>query len=131
MKDYKITLQPAKIDYLCYFLGTEEEQKTADERKKARAEELKRVIFAPGFIACEYFNEYGQRRILHRSTRPGVIYQLSYIDADGVPAMHENYINDGTGNPYDVGSIHDERELLQHFIHNSNEKTLNLHILTA
>ena len=131
MKDYTITLQPAKIDYLCYFLGTEEEQKTADERKKARAEELKRVIFAPGFIACEYFSEYGQRRILHRSTRPGVIYQLSYIDADGVPAMHENFINDGTGNPYEVGSIHDERELLTHFINNSNEKTLNLHILTA
>ena len=131
MKDYTITLQPAKIDYLCYFLGTEEEQKTADERKKTRAEEIKRVIFAPGFIACEYYNGHGQRRILHRSTRPGVIYQLSYIDADGVPAMHENFINDGTGNPHEVGSIHDESELLTHFINNSNEKTLNLHILTA
>lgn len=131
MKEKYITLQPAHINYLCYFLGTEEEQKTADERKKERAEEIKRVIFAPGFIACEYFNEYGQRRILHRSTRPGVIFQLSYIDADGVPAMHENYINDGTGNPHEVGRIGDERELIQHYTHQSNESPLKLHILTA
>ena len=131
MKDYKITLQPANINYLCYFLGTEEEQKTADERKKARAEELERLLFAPGFIAAEYVNEYGQRRILHHSTRPGVVYQLSFIDADGVPAMHENYINDGNGDPYKVGHIGDARELIQHYTHQSNEKPLTLHILTA
>lgn len=131
MKENYITLQPANINYLCYFLGTEEEQQEADERKKARTEELKRVIFAPGFIACEYYNEYKQRRILHRSTRPGVIYQLSFIDPDGVPAMHENYINDGTGNPQEVGRIGTESELIQHFIHQSNESPLTLHILTA
>ena len=131
MKDKYITLQPANINYLCYFLGTEEEQTEADRRKEARAEELKRVIFAPGFIACEYFNEYGQRRILHHSTRAGVIFQLSYIDADGIPAMHENFINDGTGNPGKVGAIHDARELIRHFTNQSNEKPLTLHILTA
>ena len=45
--------------------------------------------------------------------------------------MHENYINDGTGNPQEVGNIHDAAELLTHYTNQSNEKPLKLHILSA
>lgn len=131
MKETYKTLQPLNIDYTIFFLGTEAEQAEAEATEAARLEEIKSIITAPGFTACEYFNEYGQRRILHPSTRPGVVYQLSYIDADGVPAMHENFINDGTGNPENVGSINSAGDLYRHFLLQSNSRALRLHILTA
>lgn len=131
MTDKYLTFEPLQIDFNIYFLGTEEEQEEADQKQATRAADIERVIFAPGFIACEYVNSWSQRRILHPSTRPGVIYQLSFIDPDGVPAMHENYINDGTGNPDEVGKIHDRADLIRHFINNNNENPLTLHILSA
>ncbi len=131
MKDKYIIFEPLKIDFNLYFLGTEEEQEEADAKQATRAAELERVLFAPDFIAAEYINSWSQRRILHKSTRPGIMYQLSFIDPDGVPAMHENYISDGTGNPDEVGKIHDRAELIRHFINNNNENPLTLHILSA
>ncbi len=130
MKEIKIILEPANIDYLCYFFGTKEEQAAADARKAARAAELERILFAANFIAAEYINSYGQKRILHKSTRPGVVYQLSYIDPDGVPAMHENYINNN-GNPEEVGHIGTAADLITHYTNASNEKPLILRVLTA
>lgn len=131
MKENIKTFEPLKIDFNIYFLGTEEEQEEADAKQASRAAELETIIFSPDFIAAEYVNTWNQRRILHHSTRDGVIYQLSFIDPDGVPAMHENYINDGTGNPDEVGKIHNKSELIQHFINNSNNNPLTLHILSA
>lgn len=126
-----IIFNPLNIDFNIYFLGTDEEQAAADRIQEERAEELKRVIFAPAFIAAEYITPNGSRRILHRSTRPGVLFQLSYIAPDGIPTMHENFINTGTGNPHKVGSIETAAALIDHFVIESNETALNLHILTA
>ena len=131
MTENYIIFEPLKIDFNIYFLGTEAEQAAADRKQEERAEQIKRVIFAPSFIAAEYYTPNGSRRILHHSTRAGVTFQLSYIDAAGVAVMHENYITDGTANPYKVGTIESAAALLDHFIIESNESPLTLHILTA
>lgn len=128
MREATRTLDPLHISNTVFFLGTEAEQAEAEAKEAARAAELHEIITAPEFIALEYISYNGQRRILHRSTRDGVKYQLSYIDPDGVPAMHENYISLG-GNPYTVGHIGSERDLYRHFIHQSNEDPLVLRIL--
>ena len=130
MKEDRIQFAPLNISPLVWFRGTEAEQEEAEAKESNRAKDLEKIIFTPSFIAAEYTNGNGQRRILHRSTRPGVKYQLSFIDADGVPAMHENYISEG-GNPQEVGTIHSASELIQHFINQSNNSPLNLHIITA
>lgn len=123
------TLAALNISNTVYFLGTDAEQEEAEAKETARAAELAAIITAPNFIALEYTSYNGQRRILHRSTRDGVRFQLSYIDPDGVPAMHENYISEG-GDPYEAGHIGSERELYRHFIHASNSEPLTLTILT-
>lgn len=130
MKETTRTLTPLNIDFKVYFKGTEAEQEAAEAKEAARAAELEKIIFSPGFIAAEYINSYGQRRILHHSTRPGVVFQMSYIDPDGVPAMHENYISAG-GDPYEVGSIESREKLLRHYINAGNTTPLRLRILTA
>lgn len=123
------TLAPLLISNTVYFRGTLEEIQEAERKEASRADEIEKIITAPDFIALEYISYNGQRRILHKSTRPGVKYQLSYIDPDGIPAMHENYISLG-GDPYTVGHIGSERELYRHFIHASNTEPLQLTILT-
>lgn len=123
------TLAPLHISNTVFFKGTLEEIQAAERKEASRADEIERIITAPDFIALEYISYNGQRRILHKSTRPGVKYQLSYIDPDGVPAMHENFISLG-GDPYEVGHIGSERELYRHFIHASNSEPLKITILT-
>ena len=116
------------ISNTVFFKGTEAEQAEAEAKEATRAAELAAIITAPDFIALEYINSYGQRRILHRSTRAGVMWQLSYIDPDGVPAMHENYVDIG-GDPYEVGHINTESQLYIHFIHAGNSDPLTIRIL--
>ena len=125
MREETTTLAPLNISDTVYFLGTEAEQAEAEAKEATRAAELAAIITAPDFIALEYINSYGQRRILHRSTRPGVMWQLSYIDPDGVPAMHENFISTG-GDPYEVGHINTESQLYKHFIHAGNNNPLTI-----
>ena len=64
MKDNYIIFNPLNIDFNIYFLGTDEEQAAADRIQEERAEELKRVIFAPAFIAAEYITPNGSREEL-------------------------------------------------------------------
>lgn len=129
MNESKKTFPALHIDYTVFFLGTDAEQEAAEAKETARAAELEKIIFSGDFIAAEYITERGQRRILHHSTRPGVVWQLSYIDPDGVPAMHENFISAG-GDPYKVGSIGSREKLLSHFIHAGNNNPLSLRIIT-
>ena len=109
MTEQQITLEALNIDPKIYFLGTDEEQEKAEAKETARAAELEKIIFSEGFRAMEYINEYGQRRILHHSTRPGILFQMSYIGPDGVAAMHENYIQ--TGDPGEYVSIESRSKL--------------------
>lgn len=115
MKKYHF--EPLQIEPALFFRGTPEEIDRAENAEEAAAEALKAIIYAPGFKALEIHKERPTgtaREILHHSTRPGVLFQLSYIDPDGVPAMHENYIQ--TAPDAVPEAIHEERKLLAHFI---------------
>ena len=115
MKKYHF--EPLGIDPALYFRGTDEEIDRAQDKEETAAEALKAIIYAPDFSALEILKEYPRgtaREILHHSTRPGVLFQLSYIDPDGVPAMHENFIQ--TAPDAVPESIHGERDLLAHFV---------------
>lgn len=115
MKTYHF--EPLHIDPAVYFRGTDEEIERSQIKEETAAEALKAIIYAPGFSALEIRKERPTgtaREILHHSTRHGVLFQLSYIDPDGVPAMHENYIQAA---PDAVNeAIHDERDLLRHIV---------------
>ena len=115
MKKYHF--EPLKIDPVLYFRGTDEEIERAEKAEETAAEALKAIIYAPGFKALEIRKTYPSgtaREILHHSTRHGVLFQLSYIDPDGVPAMHENYIQ--TAPDAVPEAIHEERDLLRHIV---------------
>lgn len=125
-----IVLNPLKIDYTqIFFFGSDEEQAAAEATEAARAAELEKIFFDPAFVAAEYRTPNGARRILHHSTRPGILFQLSYIAADGVPVMHENFIE--TEKTAHHSAIDTKKELLNHFILESNETPLFLKVVTA
>lgn len=111
-----------------YFLGTDAEIEDAERLEAERAEEFGRLFFSPSFVACEYVKESGARRILHRSTRPGVMFQLSFIAPDGVPTMHQNYIK--TGSDAVPEAIHTGSDLLQFFASENIGEIISLRILT-
>lgn len=129
-----ITFPAQNISRTVAFDGTDAEIEAAEKIEKESAEKILSIINAPDFIALEYRIPYDNgdaRRILHRSTRPGVKWQLSYIDPDGIPAMHENYGNLGA-DPYEVGTIETEERLARHFVHRFLfEKSLTIEILRA
>ena len=115
MKQYHF--EPLRIDPALYFRGTDAEIESAQIKEETAEEAIKAIIYAPGFKALEIRKHYPSgtaREILHHSTRHGVLFQLSYIDPDGVPAMHENYIQ--TAPDAVPEAIHDERDLLRHII---------------
>ena len=122
-----ITLESLNLNTNIYFFGTDEAIEEAERKEAKQAETVAVIISAPGFIALEYKTESGARRILHRSTRSGVFWQLSYIAADGVPTMHENFLNT------DESSRNAEplRELLRHFVTLTLDRPQDLTILTA
>ena len=128
MKDYNTIYESLNIDSLLYFRGSDEEIKQAEARTKERAEQLQRVFFAPGFFAAELITGNGSRQILHRSTRDGVLFQLSFINADGLPTMHGNYI---TTEGAKEEAAHDAAELIRHFTDYNSRHALQLHIISA
>lgn len=129
MTEKKITIDALNIDPAIYFSGAEEDIQNAEKIEAARAAEIERLVFCPSFLAMEYRTHHGARRILHHSTRPGVAFQLSYIDADGVPSMHENYIR--TGEKADGAHIGNRAELLRHYVNQTLRKDITLTILSA
>lgn len=116
------------------FHGTDAEIEAAEKTEQKSTEKILAIINAPDFIALEYRENYPNgdaRRILHRSTRPGVKWQLSYIDPDGIPAMHENFGNLGA-DPYEVGTIETEERLARYFVHKFLfEKSLTIELLSV
>lgn len=130
MKENIITFKSLDIDPCYAFIFSDEEIEAAERKEAERAAEIERVFFAPGFIAAEYKHESGAREILHRSTRPGVYFQLSYIAADGVPTMHENYIKTEEKQTA-PGCIDSESELYNHFICYNLDESISFRVLTA
>lgn len=122
-----LTLKSLDINPNIYFFGTDEAIEEAERKEEEQAAAVSAIISAPDFIALEYKTETGAKRILHRSTRPGVFWQLSYIAADGIPTMHENFNNtdESTRNAAPI------RELLRHFVTLTLDRPQDLTILTA
>lgn len=129
MKESTITFKNLNIDPALYFTGTNEEIEAAERKEAERATELEAVITSPLFIAAEYTHASGAREILHHSTRRGILYQLSYIAADNVPTMHENYIR--TGEPADHSHIGTAADLYRHFINYNIDEDITIRLLTA
>lgn len=113
-----------------FFTGTDSEIEEAEAKEAERANAIREIIFSPDFIAAEYTTEKGAREILHHSTRPGVLFQLSYIASDGIPTMHENYVSLGA-DPYSVGSVESANDLLKHFVDHGIDRPLVLRVLTS
>lgn len=124
MKQY--IFKALNISAKTMFFGTDEEIEQANQKEADRMQEIEMLIFNPSFYAIEYYNSWNQRRILHKSTRQGIGYQLSYIDSDGVAAMHENYIE--LSPIHEDAHIGDKHELLRHYLHQSNSQDLVLNV---
>lgn len=129
MTSKEILFRSYDVDPAIFFLGTDQEVEALEAMEAKTAAELQAVFFCRDFIALEYYTENGARRILHRSTRPGVLFQLSYIDADGVPVMHENYISTPADNPIQ-SHIGTEKDLYKHFIDQLYFANLRLNVIT-
>lgn len=78
-----------------YFTGTDEEIKAAEQKEEEIKDFFKDIIEDDDFLALRYYKagyKNGNHEIiLHHSTRPGIKYQLSFLDNDG-PIMHQNYV---------------------------------------
>ena len=111
-----------------YFRGTMDQINAAEAAEAARAEELRKLIDTNEFMALEFMKPDGRREILHRSSRPGVRYQLSYIGSDGEPTMHESYgriEGENAGNE----SVHSMEELYDHFVRENLRSDLNISVM--
>jgi hypothetical protein len=130
MKDYYINFTPLNIAPDYFFTASDEEIEQTEKREEERAREFERLFFAPDFLAAEYITASGARRILHHSTRAGVLFQLSYLNAEGLPTMHENYFTtDET--PETVTNKRAKIELLKHYTARTYREPLTLRIITA
>lgn len=92
MQTRRIKFPALHIDRCVAFRGTPEEQEYAERKEKERYAQVEKIIFSKSFRSMQYVTDYGQIRVLHFSTRPGSVYTVSYIDCDGIPAMHECFI---------------------------------------
>ena len=111
-----------------YFRGTMEQINAAETAEAARAEEFRKLIDTNEFMALEFMKPDGRREILHRSSRPGVRYQLSYIGSDGEPTMHESY---GRIEGENAGgeTVHRMEELYDHFVRENLRSDLNISVM--
>lgn len=124
MTKEKQTLKSLNIKPDLFFTGTDEEIEKAEEQETRRNEEIKELVTSTGFLALEYTTAHGQRVILHGSTRPWARFQLSFLDADGIPAGHKSFIEtDGSG------AAHTAAELWEHFTSLTRNKDLTLTVL--
>jgi hypothetical protein len=121
MKFDTVIFEALHIDPCVFFKGTDAEIEAAEEKEARQAKKIESVIFSNGFMAMEYTNAYGQKRILHPNTRGGALWQISYIDPDGVPAMHESYIKSGEPINEHTGSIESKEKLINHFMASHDE----------
>ena len=117
-------LNKLNIDPCVYFLGSDEEIEAAEALEASRAADLEKILFNNAMVL--YRTEAGQTRYLHRSTRAGVAYQLSYEGSNGLPVMHENFIQ--TSENHIDAWIGSKTDLLKHYIDESLNNDLILEI---
>lgn len=122
----KITLKSLNIDPCIYFLGTDAEIEAAEQKERMQAEKIESIIFSDNFQGLSCRNSWGQELILTYSIRQGVLFQLTYIDRDGVPAMHENYIK--TSENHVNECIEPKENLIKKFVRMTLERNLILSV---
>ena len=125
----KIILKSLDIDPTLAFFGSDAEIAEMERKENKRAEKIRKIIFSPDFAGMSYKTAYGQERILTHSIRQGVLFQLSYIDSDGIPSMHENFIK--TAEKTVDEAIESEENLLRHYVNAGLSEDIELEILTA
>ena len=108
----KILLPSLNISCSVFF---DQQKKWEDAEKKMyrRKVTLEQLIFHNRFAAMSRTKSNGSFEILSLSTRPGIRYQLSYFDKNGVAIMHENYIKEES--MVCDKAVHSKDELLMHF----------------
>ena len=120
----KVRLSKAKgFNPIIFFFGTEEEIQMMQNIEREKKERIKKVLDTK-FSSISFTNGWSQTVILHPSPRRNVVWQMSYIDYDGVPAKHESYLKTG---PTDE-TIHSLDELVEVYFSASWEKGLTLTI---
>lgn len=125
----KIILKSLDIDPTLAFFGSDADIAEMEQKEKERAEKIRKIIFSPDFAGMSYKTASGQERILTYSIRQGVLFQLSYIDSDGIPSMHENFIKTAENTVDKV--IKSEEELLRHYVNVGLSEDIELEILTV
>ena len=93
MKEKNITLSSLNIDPAIFFIGSEAEQEEAERKETERAEELKKIIFAPDFRALSYTADQ-LYYIFTRSTHPGAFWSLSVFYNENA-LSHSEYRENG------------------------------------
>ena len=121
------TIKALHIDPTAYFFSDDATIIRLEAKESRQRKRVAEIIESPQMIAMEYVTDNGQRVILHRSTRPGIRYQLSFIDSDGIPSGHCNYIKEGTAR--ENVAVHSRDDLLQHYVNLTLEKPLVVRIL--
>lgn len=111
------------------FTGTDAEIADAEAKEAERASEFERLINSNDFMALEMRKPDGRSEILHRSSRPGVVYQLTYMGSDGEPTMHESY---GANGENTTGqNIHSMDELYRHFIIDNLDSDITFNVMRS
>lgn len=130
-----VYFEPLNIDPVVFFRGSEAEQEHAERLEAEAMEKWRTIITSPNFRALRFTKQtkrtsgaiYESVEILHHSPRnEGYLYQLSYI-GNGIPTMHENYINPN-GDSYNTN----ESALYRHLLsYHNKDKGAYIEVLTA
>lgn len=86
-----------------------------------------KIIQNPDFKACE-FKQGDMTYILSKSTRYGIDYQLSSIDANNIPVGHADLLKETGKNPNDGMYYQGVVDYMQRF-HGDMESLLSIHVI--
>lgn len=112
------------VDPCVFFHGTDEEIEAAERKEAEWKECFKELIESPCFDAMEFTNGIGSRVFLHRSSRRGIRWQLSYMAQDGVFSRHENY-----GGQSDLEAVHSMDDLYNLLVMETFERNLIVDVM--
>lgn len=93
VKTYK-TLYKYNFSDIYAFTATDAEILKNEQTINRKTQKIIKLVNDPEFCALRVKTTGAGAYILHKSTRPGVKFQLSIIAADGIPTAHENIKDD-------------------------------------